>query len=105
MVERSLTISQARNLLRMLSERSQAHLRRLGEQVSGVAIGPEVAPENAQVTQRLLEFIRDHAEESNPRIRLRLFTPDEEITVGAPVIKQKRRQPSDEEVLESRAQR
>ena len=104
MVERTLTISQARNLLRLLTERSQAHLVATGRESFGIDIGPEIAPENGPVTQRLLEIVRSHSEDTNPKLKLRLFRPDEDIAVGKSIALQKPRKPSEEEALESRAQ-
>ena len=104
MIERTLTISQARNLLRLLTERKQEHLLRLGEEIAGTDIGPEIAPENAQVTQRLLEILRDQAKDPNPRVKVRLFSPGEEVTIAKPADEGKTRVPSEHEILESRAQ-
>ncbi|MDA0745782.1 MAG: hypothetical protein O2954_04640 [bacterium] len=79
MIERKLTVSQARNLLRILSEKNQGHLLRLGQEIPGPSSSVAMAPRNSRITYRILDYFREHGKEEDPRIRVLLYDSAEEI--------------------------
>ena len=56
MTERRLTVSQARHLLRSLTERNQARLLRLGEEILNPTGDAKMAPAGSALTHRALEY-------------------------------------------------
>ena len=79
MTERRLTVSQARNLLRSLTERNQARLLRLGEEILNPTGDAKMAPTGSALTYRALEYFRERSEEEDPRIRVRILENAGEI--------------------------
>lgn len=73
MIERRMTVSQARHLLRALVDRNQAHFLRLGEDILSPNSDAKMALADSQLTYRALEYFRQQSKEEDPRIRLRLF--------------------------------
>ena len=73
MLERRMTVSQARHLLRALTERNQAHFLRLGEDILSPGGDAKMALVDSQLSYRALEYFREQSKEEDPRIRLRLF--------------------------------
>lgn len=79
MTERRMTVSQARNLLRALTERNQAQFLRLGEEIQNPSGDALMAPVNSPLTYRILEYYREHNNEDDPRIRVYIFESVDEI--------------------------
>jgi|GEM_PF-2367869 hypothetical protein len=73
MIERRMTVSQARHLLRALTERKQAHFVLLGEDILSPGGDAKMAPKDSQLTYRALEYFRQQSNQADPRIRLKLF--------------------------------
>ena len=79
MTERRMTVSQARHLLRVLTERNQGHLVPLAEDILNATGDALMAPANSVLTYRGLEYFRERSDEDDPRIRLLLFEDTDEI--------------------------
>lgn len=79
MTERRLTVSQARHLLRALTDRNQAYLLRLGEEILNPTGDAKMAPAGAPLTYRALEYFRQRSQEEDPRIRVRILVNAAEI--------------------------
>jgi hypothetical protein len=79
MTERRMTVSQARNLLRALTERNQAQFLRLGEEIHNQSGDALMAPVNSALTYRILEYFREHSSEEDPRILVFIFESVDEV--------------------------
>jgi hypothetical protein len=84
MTERRMSVSQARNLLRALTERNQAQFLRLGEEISNPSGDALMAPVNSALTYRILEYFREQSSEVDPRIRVFIFENADEIGAYGP---------------------
>ena len=84
MTERRMTVSQARNLLRALTERQQAQFVRLGEEIHNQSGDALMAPVNSPLTYRILEYFREHSNEDDPRIRVFIFESVDEVGAYVP---------------------
>ena len=84
MTERRMSVSQARNLLRALTERNQAQFLRLGEEISNPSGDALMAPVNSALTYRILEYFREKSSEVDPRIRVFIFENADEIGTYGP---------------------
>lgn len=73
MIERRMTVSQTRHLLRALTERNQAHFLRLGEDILSPTGDAKMAMSGSVLTYRALEYFREQNTEEDPRIRVRIF--------------------------------
>ena len=73
MTERRMTVSQARNLLRALTERNQARFLRLGEEILNPTGDAKMAPAGSPLTYRVLEYFREQSQVEDPRIRVRIL--------------------------------
>ena len=79
MTERRMSVSQARNLLRALTDRNQAAFLRLGEEIQNQSGDALMAPVNSPLTYRILEYFRERSSEDDPRIRLFIFESADEV--------------------------
>jgi hypothetical protein len=79
MIERRMTVSQARNLLRGLTERDRAHFLRLGEDILSPTGDAKMALVDSVLTYRALEYYREQSVSEDPRIRVRIFESGEEV--------------------------
>lgn len=79
MTERRMTVSQARNLLRALTERNQAAFIRLGEEIHNQSGDALMAPINSPLTYRILEYFREQSSQDDPRIRVFIFESVDEV--------------------------
>ncbi len=84
MTERRMSITQARNLLRALTERNQAQFLRLGEKILNRSGDALMAPINSPLTFRILEYFRERSSGHDPRIRLFIFENVDEIGAFVP---------------------
>jgi hypothetical protein len=85
MTERRMSVSQARNLLRALTERKQAAFLRLGEEIQNPSGDALMAPVNSPLTYRILEYFREASNEDDPRIRVFIFESVEEAGGYSPL--------------------
>jgi len=84
MNDRRMSVSQARNLLRVLTQRNQAQFLRFGEEIQNPSGDALMAPVNSPLTYRILEYFRERSRVDDPRIRLFIFESVDEAGAYVP---------------------